>query len=53
MYSKLPNVQLKVQEQGEQDGGGLGGQGVHLSPRIYQEYPFRCRSACRTSAESR
>ena len=23
---------------GEQDGGGVGGRGVHLSPRIHQEY---------------
>ena len=22
----------------EQDGGGVGGRGVHLSPRIHQEY---------------
>ena len=52
MYLKLPNVQLKVQERGEQDGGGLGGQGVHLSPWIHEEYPFRHRGACRTPAES-
>ena len=38
---------------GEQDGGGLGGCGAHLSPLIYQEYTFRHRSACRTPAESR
>jgi len=37
---------------GEQDGGGVGGHGVHLSPRIHQKYTFRHRSACRTSAES-
>ena len=36
----------------EQDGGGVGGCGVHLSPRIHQEYTFRHRSACRTPAES-
>ena len=35
-----------------QDGGGGGGHGVHLSSRIHQEYTFRHRSACRTSAES-
>ena len=23
---------------GEQDGGGVDGRGVHLSPRIHQEY---------------
>ena len=37
---------------GEQDGGGVGGRGVHLSPQIHQEYTFRHRSACRTPAES-
>ena len=26
--------------------------GVHLSPQIHQEYTFKCRSACRTPAES-
>ena len=24
--------------EGEQDGRGVGGRGVHLSPRIHQEY---------------
>ena len=37
---------------GEQDGGGVGGCGVRLSPWIHQEYTFRHRSACRTPAES-
>ena len=38
----------------EQDGRGVGGQGVNLSPRIHREYIFRhFRSACRTAAESR
>ena len=36
----------------EQDGGGVGGRGTHLSPRIHQEYTFRHRGACRTPAES-
>ena len=36
----------------EQEGEGVGGCGVHLSPWIYQEYTFRHRSACRTPAES-
>ena len=36
----------------EQDGGGVGGHGVHLSPRMCQEYTFRHRTACRTPAES-
>ena len=37
----------------EQDGGRVGGHGVHLSSWIYQENTFRHRSACRTPAESR
>jgi len=37
---------------GEQDGRGVGGRGVHLSPRIHQKYTFRHRSVCRTPAES-
>ena len=36
----------------EEDGGGVGGHGVHLSQQIHQEYTFRQRSACRTPAES-
>ena len=36
----------------EQDGRGAGECGVHLSPRIYQEYIFRHRSARKTPAES-
>ena len=31
---------------GEQDGRGIGGHGVHLSPRLHQDYTFRHRSAC-------
>ena len=38
---------------GEQDGGGVDGHGVHLSPWIHQEHIFRHRSACRIPAESR
>ena len=34
-----------------EDGGGVGGHGVHLSPCIYQEYNFRQRYM-RTPAES-
>ena len=37
----------------EQDGGGVGGHGIHLSPWIHQEYIFRHRSACRMPDESR
>ena len=36
----------------EQDGRGVGGHGVHLSPQVHQEYTFRHRRACRTPAES-
>ena len=38
--------------EGEQDDGGVGGLGVHLSTQIHQEYAFRRRSACRTPAQS-
>ena len=41
-----------VSGRGEQ-GSGVGGRGVHLSPQIHQEYAFRHSSACRTPAESR
>ena len=46
VYSK------KVLLNEEKDGRGVGGQGVHLSPQIHQEYTFRHRSACRTPVES-
>ena len=45
--------QARIIEWKEQDGGGVGGHGVHLSPQIHEEYTFRHRSGCRTSAESR
>ena len=35
------------------EGGAVAGRGVHLFPRIHQEYTFRHRSACRPPAESR
>ena len=35
-----------------EDGGGVGGSGVHFSPQIHQEYAFRHRRSCRTAAES-
>ena len=44
--------QARIIEWKEQDGGGVGGHGVHLSPRIHQEYTFRHKSAWRTPAES-
>ena len=37
--------------EGEQDGRGVGGREVHLSPRIHQKYTFRHKSACRTPSE--
>ena len=37
---------------GEQDDGGIGGRGIHLSPRIHQEHTFRIRGAYTTPAES-
>ena len=37
---------------GEQDGGGVGGRGVHLSPQIHQKYTFTHRNASGTRAES-
>ena len=49
---ELSRQEYEVGVGGEQDGGGLGGRGVHLSPRIHQEYTFRRGSACRTPAES-
>ena len=44
----------KLKEEGikEQDGRGLGRRGVDLSSQIHQEYTFRHRSPCRTTAES-
>ena len=36
----------------EQDGGGVGGHGVHLFPWIHQECTFRHRSACSAPAKS-
>jgi len=45
----LQNEKFKLREQ---DGRGVGGCGVHLSPYIYQEYTFRHKSACITPAES-
>ena len=34
-------IDLKLNIQKEQDGIGVDGSGVHLSPRIHQEYTFR------------
>ena len=42
---------IKTTFREEQDGGGVGGCGVHLSPGIHQEHIFRHRNACRTPAE--
>ena len=43
---------IKICPWREQDGGGVGGCGVHLSPQIYQEYNLRHVSASRTPAKS-
>ena len=53
--SKKAGLKLNIQKtkiMGEQDGGGVGGCGIHLSTQIHQEYTFRHRSACRTLAKS-
>ena len=49
----MTNLDRILKNRGKQDGGGVGGRGVHLSPQTHQEYTFRHRSACRTSADSR
>ena len=46
-------ILFEILGRGEQDGIGVGGHGVQLSPHIRQEYIFRRKSACRTPAESR
>ena len=40
-----------ISTRGEQDGRGVGGRGVHLSPQIHQEYTFRHRSAAESGQE--
>ena len=52
-WSCPAKMHLKRWHWGEQDGGGVGGCGVHLSSWIHQEHTFRHRSACRTPAESK
>ena len=52
-FSSESNKKKKLIKRGrEQDGGGADGCEIHLSPRIYQEYIFRHRSARKTPAES-
>ena len=51
--TKIVAYLVKIRSKGEQDGGRVGGCGVHLFPRMHQEHTFRHRSACRTPAESR
>ena len=51
-YVSLIVYNLNKQARREQDGGGVGGHGVHLSSWIHQEYTFRHRNECRTPAES-
>ena len=48
----MKEIREDKQQIGEQDGGGVSGCGVHLSPWIHQEYTFRHRSAHRIPAES-
>ena len=47
----MTNLDSILKSREEQDGRGVGGHGVHLSPQIHQEYIFRHRSACRTPAD--
>ena len=35
-----------------QDGGGVGGHEVHLSPWMHQEYIYKCNNSHRTLAEN-
>ena len=49
------NIWLKtvLPKYGEiQDGGGVGGRGVHLSPWMHKEYIYRCNNSHRTLAEN-
>ena len=49
--SMLNNKVLKNNcQRRKQDDGGVCVRGILLSPWIHQEYTFRHRSACRTSA---
>ena len=52
LQSSLERLSRNKKNVGEQDGGRIGGHGVHLSPWIHQKYTLRPRSACRTPAES-
>ena len=49
---KVYSIWKKVPEK-EQDGRGVGGCGVHLSPQIHQEHTLINRSPCRTPTKSR
>ena len=46
----LPLIFSKNIRWREQDDGGVGGHGVHLSPWIHQEYTFRHRSALQNAS---
>ena len=52
--SEKAGLKLNIQKTKirEQDGRGVGGHGVYLSPQKNQKYTFRHRSPCRTQAES-
>ena len=41
-----------MKKRNEENGTGVGGRGIHLSPWIHQEYTFRHRNVCRIPAES-
>ena len=43
---------VKKYKQEEENGRGVGGHGVYLSPWIHQEYTFRQRGSCKTPTES-
>ena len=49
--SAIVNISKNLSDGGD-DGRGVGGHGLHLSPRKHQEYTFRHRTAYRTPAES-
>ena len=42
----------KFKNRNLEDGGGVGGCGIHLSPQMHQKYTFRHKSACRMPGES-
>lgn len=50
---KFKDESEKIKKETErQNGRGVGGSGIHISPWMHQEHNFRCRRSHRTSAES-